>query len=486
MTAATGSSPVTAGSAGSVAPSASRAAPAAGAERPGSAVASDVAARVAAAPAGTTAVTTVDRQSSSRHGEHDRRRLGPHDLQRFTTTFAPARIDRQDPTAIRRVDQRCSSGSGTRRPTAATIRARTAPCVAAPTSPVPDLRRPRGPHRHDTIARRDIRLRLIGCEAHRQRRRHVEQPRGQQRQKKIVVAVGDLVEKVARGPGTPARDPAEHGDRQCARGDPVSSHRPDGSSTTSGAAGSNSSALREADQGGRPVVTEEHCRGTQVAVSHTCGMQSQQGHRDRSQQSHGLTRLELSAHRAVRRDHRAEAVRRPAGSTPHRRRGRATRRRAPLGHGPGPRHSRRAAAHPRSEAGTTLSARSLPWLPALAATCPRSGVRAGCQRARRAPRIAAPDSPPALAGPAHGARAAHPDRSSSRVNRSGWSVRRRELPVDTRAPRQSGRSRAVARASILNPWHASSTKPEKEPGRLKQMWQVFQMTRRYDSSIVWL
>jgi hypothetical protein len=31
-----------------------------------------------------------------------------------------------------------------------------------------------------------------------------------------------------------------------------------------------------------------------------------------------------------------------------------------------------------------------------------------------------------------------------------------------------------------------TTQPEKEPGRLKQMWQVFQMTRRYDSSIVWL
>ena len=26
---------------------------------------------------------------------------------------------------------------------------------------------------------------------------------------------------------------------------------------------------------------------------------------------------------------------------------------------------------------------------------------------------------------------------------------------------------------------------EKEPGRLRQMWQVFQMTRRYDGSIVW-
>lgn len=28
-------------------------------------------------------------------------------------------------------------------------------------------------------------------------------------------------------------------------------------------------------------------------------------------------------------------------------------------------------------------------------------------------------------------------------------------------------------------------KAQKEPGRLKQMWQVFQMTRRYDSSVVW-
>jgi len=33
---------------------------------------------------------------------------------------------------------------------------------------------------------------------------------------------------------------------------------------------------------------------------------------------------------------------------------------------------------------------------------------------------------------------------------------------------------------------ARPTKPEKEPGRIKQMWQVFQMTRRYDGSITWL
>lgn len=31
-----------------------------------------------------------------------------------------------------------------------------------------------------------------------------------------------------------------------------------------------------------------------------------------------------------------------------------------------------------------------------------------------------------------------------------------------------------------------ASKAQKEPGRLKQMWQVFQMTRRYDSTAQWL
>jgi hypothetical protein len=33
---------------------------------------------------------------------------------------------------------------------------------------------------------------------------------------------------------------------------------------------------------------------------------------------------------------------------------------------------------------------------------------------------------------------------------------------------------------------ARPSTPEKEPGRIKQMWQVFQMTRRYDPTITWL
>ncbi len=37
-----------------------------------------------------------------------------------------------------------------------------------------------------------------------------------------------------------------------------------------------------------------------------------------------------------------------------------------------------------------------------------------------------------------------------------------------------------------DPMARPTAKPEKEPNRLKQMWQVFQMTRRYDSSIIWL
>jgi len=37
----------------------------------------------------------------------------------------------------------------------------------------------------------------------------------------------------------------------------------------------------------------------------------------------------------------------------------------------------------------------------------------------------------------------------------------------------------MARAS------SESARKTKEPGRIKQMWQIFQMTRRYDPSIVW-
>ncbi len=51
----------------------------------------------------------------------------------------------------------------------------------------------------------------------------------------------------------------------------------------------------------------------------------------------------------------------------------------------------------------------------------------------------------------------------------------------TRRVRGSGAGivNAMARTS------KSSPKPAKEPGRLKQMYQVFQMTRRYDSTAVW-
>jgi hypothetical protein len=38
---------------------------------------------------------------------------------------------------------------------------------------------------------------------------------------------------------------------------------------------------------------------------------------------------------------------------------------------------------------------------------------------------------------------------------------------------------------MARPTTTAPAKAAKEPGRLKQMWQVFQMTRRYDGSIVW-
>lgn len=50
-----------------------------------------------------------------------------------------------------------------------------------------------------------------------------------------------------------------------------------------------------------------------------------------------------------------------------------------------------------------------------------------------------------------------------------------------------GRSESTA-VGILEDMARSkdpSTKVAKEPGRLKQMWQVFKMTRRYDSNAVW-
>lgn len=54
-----------------------------------------------------------------------------------------------------------------------------------------------------------------------------------------------------------------------------------------------------------------------------------------------------------------------------------------------------------------------------------------------------------------------------------------------------GRSRLGRYARILEtmarntPAESSSSTPAKEPGRLKQMWQVFNMTRRSDSTAIW-
>ena len=50
--------------------------------------------------------------------------------------------------------------------------------------------------------------------------------------------------------------------------------------------------------------------------------------------------------------------------------------------------------------------------------------------------------------------------------------------------RNSGRPRELSRGLILV-LMARTKDPNKEPGRIKQMWQVLQMTRRYDPSVTW-
>ena len=42
----------------------------------------------------------------------------------------------------------------------------------------------------------------------------------------------------------------------------------------------------------------------------------------------------------------------------------------------------------------------------------------------------------------------------------------------------------VPRAVIVGAMARPTPAPAKEPGRLKQMWQVFKMTRRYDGTVV--
>ena len=81
-------------------------------------------------------------------------------------------------------------------------------------------------------------------------------------------------------------------------------------------------------------------------------------------------------------------------------------------------------------------------------------------------------------GPRDPRRARPPRRRLARVRPGGRLTRRASPPpVETR-------SEAAPPPVSLSPWHARKDKPSapKEPGRMKQMWQVFQMTRRYDSS----
>ena len=59
----------------------------------------------------------------------------------------------------------------------------------------------------------------------------------------------------------------------------------------------------------------------------------------------------------------------------------------------------------------------------------------------------------------------------------------RDIPAGAAAP--GGCGTRVRAGRIVEAMARPST-PEKEPGRIVQMWQVFKMTRRYDPAITWL
>src|SRR3712207_6638260 len=67
------------------------------------------------------------------------------------------------------------------------------------------------------------------------------------------------------------------------------------------------------------------------------------------------------------------------------------------------------------------------------------------------------------------------------------SVRSTRVPAAGGERRAAGRprTRIVGTMARTSAPAKDSSRP-KEPGRLKQMWQVFQMTRRNDKSVVWL
>ena len=299
MTAATGSSPVTAGVGriGGVLIGVrdARSSPVArdAEAEPGSVVASDVAARVASASAGTTAVTTEPSEQQPPRRAHATAPRPPR-LQRFTTTFAPARIAGRTRLRSAVSIRRCSSGSAYQTPDQPprSERGQIRRSTGRRPAPVPTAD-DGGSHRHDTIARRDIRLRLIGSKRTGSGVATSNSREANIGEQKIVVAVGDLVEQGRARPGHAGPRPGR------ARRPPMRAQRPGQlappptvSSTTSGAAGSNELGVRRSRSGSATRCHGRALSRHSVAVSDTCGMQSQQRHRDRSQQSHGLTGLE--------------------------------------------------------------------------------------------------------------------------------------------------------------------------------------------------
>ena len=118
---------------------------------------------------------------------------------------------------------------------------------------------------------------------------------------------------------------------------------------------------------------------------------------------------------------------------------------------------------------------------------PRRSASSACSPGRSCARRTAPDaSGPSRCTPRD---VRFPTSSRTSPTRRSGSRRRSDDRTAVRlGTRVLARSETAPRAGILDTMARTkdASKAQKEPGRLKQMWQVFQMTRRYDPKSQWL
>ena len=118
---------------------------------------------------------------------------------------------------------------------------------------------------------------------------------------------------------------------------------------------------------------------------------------------------------------------------------------------------------------------------------PRRSASSACSRVRSCVRRTGRDvSGPSRCTP----RVSHSPTSSRTSQMRRWGSRKQsdDRTAVRLGTRVLARSERALRAGILDTMARTkdASKAQKEPGRLKQMWQVFQMTRRYDPKSQWL